>query len=119
MPLSKKHNNIKHCLYYLFYKSLTKNIIFLSLTKEKEMIETIVIAVLTCVSLICSILLFPKINIKKFEISTYWIICFIGAILMLCFGCVGFDDVVGGLFQDSAINPIKILLLFTKYSCCI
>lgn len=76
------------------------------------MIETIVIAVLTCVSLICSILFFPKIKIKKFEISTYWIICFIGAILMLCFGCVGFDDVVGGLFQDSAINPIKILLLF-------
>ena len=76
------------------------------------MIETIIIAILTCVSLICSILFFPKIKIKKIEISTYWIICLVGAILMLAFGSVTFDDVFNGLFENSAINPIKILLLF-------
>jgi arsenical pump membrane protein len=76
------------------------------------MIASIVIAILTCVTLICSILFFPKIRIKKIEISTYWIVCIVGAIAMLIFGCVTFEDVFSGLFADSSINPIKILILF-------
>lgn len=76
------------------------------------MIASIVIAILTCATLICSILFFPKIRIKKIEISTYWIVCIIGAIAMLIFGCVTFEDVFSGLFADSSINPIKILILF-------
>ena len=76
------------------------------------MIAAIVIALLTCVTLICFILFFPKIRIKKLEISTYWIVCIVGAVAMLIFSCVSFEDVFNGLFEDSAINPIKILLLF-------
>ena len=35
-----------------------------------------------------------------------------GAIGVILFNCVSFNDVIDGLFADSIINPIKILLLF-------
>ena len=76
------------------------------------MLPTIIISVLTCILLICSILFFPKIKIKEVEIDTYWIVCLIGAIAIILFNCVSFSDVLEGLFADSIINPIKILLLF-------
>ena len=76
------------------------------------MIATIVISILTCLMLIGSILFFPKVKIKDIEIDTYWIVCALGALMILIFGCVSFEDVINGLFADSVINPIKILLLF-------
>ena len=76
------------------------------------MIPTIIIAVITCLTLICSILFFPKIKIKNIELNTYWIVCIVGALLMLIFNCVSFEKVINGLFENSVINPIKILLLF-------
>ena len=76
------------------------------------MIEAIIISIVTCIVLILSILFFPKIKIKNFELNTYWIICLIGAILILSFYCVSINDSLNGLFSDSSINPIKILLLF-------
>lgn len=76
------------------------------------MIATIVISILTCVLLIFSILFFPKLKIKNIEISTYWVVCFIGAVLILLFNCISINDVINGLFSSSIINPIKILLLF-------
>ena len=76
------------------------------------MIEAIIISIVTCIVLILSILFFPKVKIKNFELNTYWIICLIGAILILSFNCVSINDSLNGLFSDSSINPIKILLLF-------
>ena len=76
------------------------------------MLPTIIISILTCIMLICSILFFPKIQIKNIKLNTYWIVCLIGAIFILIFNCVSFKDVINGLFADSIINPIKILLLF-------
>ena len=76
------------------------------------MLATIIISILTCLMLVCSILFFPKIRIKTVEINTYWIVCAIGALFILIFNCVSFNDVITGLFADSIINPIKILLLF-------
>ena len=76
------------------------------------MIATIIISILTCVSLILSILFFPKIKIVNKEISTYWLICVIGAILMLSFNLVSFNNVIDEFFSSSSINPLKILILF-------
>lgn len=76
------------------------------------MLPTIIISILTCLMLICSILFFPKLQIKNIKLNTYWIVCFIGAILILIFNGVSFNDAIEGLFADSIINPIKILLLF-------
>ena len=76
------------------------------------MIPTIIIAIITCVLLICSILFFPKINIKNYKLNTYWVVCVFGALTILIFNCVSVKDVIQGLFAESLINPIKILLLF-------
>ena len=76
------------------------------------MLPTIIISILTCILLICSILFFPKIKINKFEINTYWVVCLLGAAMILVFNCVSINDAIKGLFADSIINPVKILLLF-------
>lgn len=75
------------------------------------MIYTIVIALLTCLCLILSIVFFPKIKLFNKQINTYWIVSLFGAILMLL-GSISFKEVGEGLFSSSSINPIKILTLF-------
>ena len=76
------------------------------------MIGTIIIAVLTCVALILSVLFYPKVKILKKEINTYWIVGLIGALLMLVFKSISFKDALNGLTSSSSVNPIKILVLF-------
>ena len=76
------------------------------------MIETIIIAIITCVSLILSIIFFPKIKLFNKQISTYWVISLIGALLMIIFNTISIKEVLDGLLNDSSINPIKILILF-------
>lgn len=76
------------------------------------MVATIIISLLTCISLILSILLFPKITIFKKQINSYWLICLIGGLLIVAFTCISFNEVIDGLTSDASINPIKILILF-------
>ncbi len=84
----------------------------MSLKEEEIMVETIIIAIITCISLILSIIVFPKIKLFNKEISTYWLVGLFGAILMLIFNCIDIKEVLSGLLKDSSINPIKILILF-------
>ncbi|MCF0117148.1 MAG: hypothetical protein HUJ61_03755 [Bacilli bacterium] len=76
------------------------------------MISSIAIAIITIVSLILSILFFPKIKIKNIELGTYWIVSFIGALLMIVFKCISFNQIFEFLTSSSAVNPLKILILF-------
>ena len=76
------------------------------------MIATVVISVLTCLGLLSSILFFPKIKTKRFEFNTFWLVCLLGAGLILLCNGVTLDDIKAGLFENSSINPIKILILF-------
>ncbi|MCQ3035190.1 MAG: hypothetical protein MJ248_03130 [Bacilli bacterium] len=77
------------------------------------MVLTLVISLLVFLSIILSIVFFPKIKIGKIELSSYWLIALIGAILMIATLRVSFADVLSNLFDESAsINPIKILALF-------
>ena len=76
------------------------------------MLATIIIAILTCLSLILSILFFSKIKIKNKEINTYWIIGLLGALFMILFQCISFDSVLKSLTSNSSVNPLKILMLF-------
>ena len=76
------------------------------------MVATIIISLLTCISLILSILLFPKITIFKKQINSYWLICLIGGLLIVAFNCISFNEVIDGLTSNASINPIKILILF-------
>ena len=76
-------------------------------------IATLVISLITMISIVVSILLFPKIKIGKIHISTYWLIALIGAITVISMTAVSFSSIKDGLFfNDSEMNPLKILVLF-------
>lgn len=62
--------------------------------------------------MILSILFFPKIKIGKISIDTYWIITLIGAAVLLACGRADIVTVGKALVSDTAINPVKILVLF-------
>ena len=76
------------------------------------MIPTLVICLLTFVLVTLSILLLPKIKIGKVNLSTYWIVALLGAIPLLAHGYAPFTDVWKQLTSNTAINPLKILVLF-------
>ena len=80
--------------------------------RGRNVITTTIISLVTCVLLIFSILFYPKIRIKNFVFNSYWIICVVGALAILISNSVSLTEVFNGLFEDTIINPIKILLLF-------
>ena len=72
----------------------------------------IIIAALTCTVMIASILFFPKIKIKKLAVDSYWVIALAGALLLLLLRQAKFSDVGSVLIANTAMNPLKILVLF-------
>ncbi len=76
------------------------------------MIATLIISITTFILITLSILFFPMIRIKNFKIGTYWIIALIGALILIIFRLVPFENVFNELTSDSKINPLKILILF-------
>lgn len=76
------------------------------------MVATIIISCITFVSITLSILLFPHIKKGRFRLDTYWMIALLGAVILLCFSLAPIDDVWKQLTSSSAINPLKILVLF-------
>jgi len=47
-----------------------------------------------------------------FRTNAYWLIPFFAAVLLIAFGGIGFGEVLHGISGDTAINPLKILVLF-------
>lgn len=76
------------------------------------MIPTILIASLTCLAIILSVLLFPEVRIGKKKVGLYWIIALIGALALLATGRIGLPVLWDGLTTGTAVNPLKILVLF-------
>ncbi len=76
------------------------------------MIPTVLIASLTCLCIILSVLFFPEIRIGKKKIGVYWIIALIGALLLVFTRRIAFSDLWAGLTEATAVNPLKILVLF-------
>lgn len=76
------------------------------------MLTTVIIAVTTCIFLILSVLFLSKIRIGKLNVDTYWLISFLGAIFMVVFGEISPREIWLGLTNPSAVNPLKILVLF-------
>lgn len=74
--------------------------------------ELIAICVGICLVMICSVLFFPKMSIGKIKLDTYWIVTLIGALALLLFKFVNINTLVDSLTADSAMNPLKILVLF-------
>ena len=76
------------------------------------MILTVCIAGATALAMIVSILIKPYISVGKHKIGLYWIVCFIGAILMLLTGRISLSSTISGITADTSVNPLKILTLF-------
>lgn len=73
---------------------------------------TLIIAIVTVALMIITVLVKPYVSIGKIKIGLYWVVCLIGAIFMLLFGCIPFDKALKGITAESSVNPIKILTLF-------
>ena len=76
------------------------------------MLATLIISIVTFISVILSILLFPHIKIGRFKLDTYWIIAFIGAVILLACSLAPIESVWSQLTATASINPLKILVLF-------
>lgn len=76
------------------------------------MLATLIISIVTFILVILSILFIPVVKIRNLKIETYWIIALIGASILLIFGFVPFKNIFNELISDTAINPLKILILF-------
>ena len=76
------------------------------------MVATIIISLITFLLVILSILFFPHIIIGKIKLDTYWLISLLGAIILLAFSFAPIKEVGEQLISNTAINPIKILILF-------
>ena len=76
------------------------------------MFTSVLIAAITCAIMIASILFFPKIRLGRTSLDLYWIIVLLGAIICVAAGQIRPIVLWRALTTSSAINPIKILLLF-------
>lgn len=76
------------------------------------MVATIIISSITFVSVILSLLFFPRIRIGKIQLDTYWIIALVGAIVLLASQLAPIKNVGDQLLSNTPINPLKILVLF-------
>ena len=76
------------------------------------MVATLIICGVTCLAMIACVLFFPALKIGKVHISTYWIVTLLGAAVLLASGQADAAEVGKALVADTAVNPLKILVLF-------
>ena len=58
------------------------------------------------------IIKYPKIQVLKKEVQTFWIAPLLGTIFVILFRYIDLDIVISGLTTNSSVNPIKIIILF-------
>lgn len=73
---------------------------------------TIILALITVIAMVTVVLTKPYIKIRSFSVGLYWIVCFIGAFLILITGCIDLSTVISGITANTSVNPLKILILF-------
>lgn len=74
--------------------------------------SVILIAAITCLLLMIVAFVKPSVNIGKTSVSIFWIVPFMGAIIMLLTKNVSINEIINEFTSDSAVNPLKILILF-------
>ncbi|MCQ2386914.1 MAG: hypothetical protein MJ066_00465 [Clostridia bacterium] len=70
------------------------------------------ICIIIFLTMIFGILFFPKIKIGKISLDSYWVITLLGALFLILIKKGDFVSIFNSLIADTAINPIKILVLF-------
>lgn len=73
---------------------------------------TLIISGCTALAVFASVLFKPEVRLGKIKVGTYWLISLVGALLLLVTGCLPLDAFWNGLTADTAVNPLKILVLF-------
>lgn len=73
---------------------------------------TIIIALTTALCMVLSVLIKPYVKIGKKSVGLYWIICLIGATLMILTNRISLSAVFDGITANTSVNPLKILTLF-------
>ena len=76
------------------------------------MLFAIIIAAVTCLTMIAAVLFFPTVKIKRLSLASYWIVTLIGACVLLFSQVVDVKAIGAAIVADNAINPLKILVLF-------
>lgn len=76
------------------------------------MILTVIIAALTVISMVLAVLIKPYITVGKIKLGLYWIVCFVGALLIIATGGISIGKVIDGITANTSVNPLKILTLF-------
>lgn len=72
----------------------------------------LLICALTCITMILCVLFKPQFRLGKICVSSYWVVALVGACVMIISGYADPMEIGKALIADSAINPIKILVLF-------
>ena len=76
------------------------------------MILPIIIASVTAILMVTVVIVKPYIVKAHHSIGLYWIICLVGALLMIVSGCISLKEVWSGITANTSVNPLKILVLF-------
>lgn len=80
------------------------------------MVLTLVISIIAIILMLISIICFPKIKFKTFEMQTFYIFPFIAMILVVSFKLIDLDDAMNRLVSSGGMNPLKIIVLFFSMS---
>ena len=76
------------------------------------MILSAIISGITVVGMVATVLICPYKKIGKFNVGLYWVVCLIGALILLATGSISLDKLWQGITANTSVNPLKILTLF-------
>ncbi len=80
------------------------------------MVLTLVISITAIILMLISIIVFPKIKFKSFEMQTFYIFPLIAMILVVACKLIDLDDAMNRLVSSGGMNPLKIIVLFFSMS---
>lgn len=72
----------------------------------------LIISIVGCLFVIALVLIKPAVTINGHKISVYWIPALLSAIILMIFNIVDIDFVLSSFFENTPVNPLKILTLF-------
>ena len=80
------------------------------------MVLTLVISIIAIILMLISIIVFPKIKFKTFEMQTFYIFPFIAMVLIISCRLVDIEYAMDRLIGSGGMNPLKIIVLFFSMS---
>jgi len=78
------------------------------------MIASIIIFAITILAMVTCLIVKPNVQIKGHTLQLYWVIALTGALVLVLSWILSPVELWSGLTADTAVNPLKILVLFTS-----